>query len=75
MSLRLRLHIGFALALLAAMALPAGAGAVTGPARSFVQVWVPPVASGRSCFARFELVTHDGTLLAVADSPRFAPSL
>jgi hypothetical protein len=43
--------------------------------RSFVQVWVPPVASGRSCFARFELVTHDGTLLAVADSPRFAPSL
>jgi hypothetical protein len=29
---RLRLYIGFALALLAAMALPAGAGAVTGPA-------------------------------------------
>jgi hypothetical protein len=43
--------------------------------RSFVQVWVPPVASSHRCFARFELVTHDGTLLAVADSPRFAPSL
>jgi hypothetical protein len=43
--------------------------------RSFLQVWVPPVASGGACFARFELVTHEGTLLAVADSPRFTPSL
>jgi hypothetical protein len=43
--------------------------------RSFVQVWVPPVARDGSCFARFELVTHEGTLLAVADSPRFTPSL
>jgi hypothetical protein len=43
--------------------------------RSFVQVWVPPVASNGRCFARFELVTRDGTLLAVADSPRFAASL
>jgi len=43
--------------------------------RSFVQVWVPPVASTGRCFARFELVSRDGTLLAVADSPRFATSL
>jgi hypothetical protein len=43
--------------------------------RSFVQVWVPPVASTGRCFARFELVTRGGTLLAVADSPRFAASL
>jgi hypothetical protein len=43
--------------------------------RSFLQVWVPPVSSDGSCFARFELVTHEGTLLAVVDSPRFTPSL
>jgi hypothetical protein len=43
--------------------------------RSFVEVWVPPVSSTGACFARFELVTHDGTLLAVADSPRYQASL
>jgi hypothetical protein len=43
--------------------------------RSFVEVWAPPIVRHGTYFARFELVGENGTLLAVADSPRFAALL
>jgi hypothetical protein len=39
--------------------------------RSVVQVWVPPVPVDHKVFARIELLSRDGTLLAVTDSGNF----
>lgn len=42
--------------------------------RSVAQLWVPPAPGQSKVFIRVELVSREGTLLAVADSGKFAGS-